>query len=133
MTDLNTPLNNITFGQLMLTIFSIVVGAIAIKITITFDWNKHLEMRQKNLIMKLQNTCTHINLSFNEKKELLAEGLFESPPGTWQWQCKRFGLIRNNMSQTEVNETYRYYIKNYNEYKKRNNRFNKLLKKAGML
>ena len=59
--------------------------------------------------------------------------LFESPSGTLQWQCSRCKLIVNNIDKDYYQKMAQYYIKKPKEYKKHNQKFEKLLKKAGFL
>ena len=128
---LNTGLS---FWQLISGVILLTFSAIAIKITFNFDFNKYLERRDKRLDQKIKNTCTHMNMELigrgeGDKAQYSFQSLFESPPGTSQWQCQRCGLIRNHDNDYEKRAEY--YAQNPDEYIKMNKKFHKLLKKNG--
>lgn len=133
MFNFDSKLSDLTFGQMIFVALIVLLGVIVVKVTITFDWNKYLEVRQNNFYNKLQNTCLHIELSTNKNGDPMVKGLFESPYGTTQWQCNKCKLIKNNVDQNEINKIGQYYLNNIKEYQKRNKKFIKLLKSAGMV
>jgi len=124
----------LSFWQLVVLLAAFTASVIAVKITFNFDLNKFLDRRDKRLDKKIKNTCTHIQMEFIKKDErgmpeYKIQSLFESPPGTHQWQCQKCGLVRNHNNDYE--EQYEYYAENADEYIKRNRKFQKLIKKAG--
>lgn len=122
----------LSFWQFCAVIILAVISIIAIRIT--FDLNKFLERRDKNLLQKLKNACTHMAMEPAGQEEGLpifhCQSLFESPVGTLQWQCQRCGLVRNHNNDYE--QTAEYYAKNPDKYLEKQKKFQKLLKKAGI-
>lgn len=126
---LNTGLE---FWQIIVAIIIIFIGIIGIRFTFKFDFNRHLEHRKKSYIPKLQNACPHVTILKSKDGNYGVQSQFESPAGTSQWQCQRCGLIRNNFGPDLERQAERY-ASDPNLYKKANDRFQKLLKKAGMI
>lgn len=127
---LNTGLG---FWQLLLlSIIAIVFGVVAIRISFKFDVNKFLESRHESNRQKLKSACTHMQLTPIEDGRVEARSHFISPPGTPQWQCQRCGLITYSEGG-EFERDAKYYLNNLDHYTKKNKRFNKLLKKSGMV
>lgn len=124
----NTGLN---YWQSIGVIFSVAISAIAIKITFNFDLNKYLERKDEKNLAKLRNHCPHVEMTPTEDGRLQIRSMFESPAGTLQWQCQKCGLIRNH--DNDYQERYEYYVKNPKEYLKKNKKFQKLIKKNGMI
>jgi hypothetical protein len=124
----------LSFWQLIGAILVLAISAIAVKITFNFDLNKYLERKDKRLDRKIKNACTHMHMELigsaeGNKAQYSFQSLFESPPGTHQWQCQRCGLIRNHDNDYERRAEY--YAQNPDEYIKMNKKFQKLLKKNG--
>ncbi len=124
-------MTNLTFWQLLSVIFAMTFGAIAVKISLAFDVNKFLETRRKTNSQKVKNACTHMELIPADDGRLEVRSFFVSPPGTLQWQCQRCGLIKY-LDGGEVERMADFYIKNPEEYNRRNKRFVKLLKRSGV-
>jgi hypothetical protein len=120
------------FWQIIITVFLIFVGIIGIRFTFKFDFNRHLEQRKKAYIPKLQNACPHVTILKASDGKYGVQSQFESPSGTSQWQCQRCGLIRNNFGPDLERQAERY-ANDPALYKKDNDRFQSLLKKAGMI
>ena len=116
-------------GLFVLTVISIIA------IRITFDLNKFLERRDKKLQQKLKNACSHMTMELVGQENGLpvyrCQSLFESPPGVFQWQCQRCGLVRNH--NNDHKQMAEHYAKNPDEYLKKQRKFQKLLKKAGLV
>lgn len=126
----NTGLNFWQFiGFFVLAVISIIA------IRISFDINKFLERRDKKMQQKLKNACTHMIMEDKggdgDKPLFVVHSLFESPPGTCQWQCQRCGLIKNN--NDDFNQRAEYFAKHPDVYLEQQKRFQKLLKKSGMI
>jgi hypothetical protein len=125
---LNTGLS---FWQFVGVIATFVATFIAIKVSLSFDVNKYLDSRKKAYMVKLRNACTHVDF-VKAHGNIVVRTLFVSPPGTVQWQCQRCGVAKF-MQDGEL-ESYRdYYVENPDEYRKREKRFLKLAKKAGII
>lgn len=125
---LNTGLS---FWQLIVTIVTISLGIVTIRIGIKFDLNKYLDQREKQNTQRLKNACTHLEMIPTEGGQFQARSLFESPSGTLQWQCQRCGLVRNHDNDYE--ERAQYYASHPDEYLEKNKKFNKLLKKSKLV
>lgn len=125
----------LSFWQLIGAIFVLAFSIVAVKIAISFDINKYLERRDKKNTQKLKNACTHMIMEPVGQEDgqplYKFQSLFESPPGTHQWQCQRCGLIRNHSNDYE--ERAEYYAKHPDQYLKQNEKFSKLLKKSGQV
>jgi hypothetical protein len=119
------------FWQIIGLIFAFTASIVAIKITFNFDLNKFLDRKDKRLHGKVQNICPHVEIKRGEGDHFSIQSLFESPSGTLQWQCGRCGLIRNNNNNYE--KEYEYWSKHPDEYLNRMKKFQKLLKKGGVL
>lgn len=124
--------SGIEFWEIIIGILVVFIGIIGIRFTFKFDFNRHLEQRKKGYIPKLQNACPHVTIVKNSDGNYGIQSQFESPPGTHQWQCQRCGLIRNNFGPDLERQAERY-AGNPALYKSHNDRFEKLLKKAGMI
>lgn len=118
----------LSFWQLIIAIITFSLGIVTIRIGIRFDLNKYLEQREKQNTQKLKNVCAHLEMVPTENGQFQARSLFESPPGTLQWQCQRCGLVRNHDNDYE--ERAQYYANHPDEYLEKNKKFNKLLKKS---
>ena len=123
----------LSFGQFIVVVLTMILGAIAIRVTFNFDVNKYLERRDRRLEQKLKNTCTHLNMEYAGQEEgkplYKIQSLFESPSGTLQWQCQRCGLVRSH--NNDYDKRAEYFAKNPDEYVKLHKKFQKLLKKNG--
>jgi hypothetical protein len=123
----------ITFWEFAGCVALLTISAIAIKITFSFDLNKYLERNDKKLNQKIKNNCTHMHMELmdeeNGKPLYSFQSLFESPPGTHQWQCQRCGLVRNHDDDYEKRAEY--YAENPDEYIMMNKKFQKLMRKSG--
>lgn len=127
-------MESLSFIQIIIIIISLIFGIIAVKVAINFDYNKYLERKDKLLDTKIQNTCLHMELSYDEKQNnIIYKSFFLSPSGTLQWQCQRCGVICNHIDQDEQEKIAQYYLNNMKEYKKQQEKFYKLLKKKGIL
>lgn len=119
-----------TFSEFIGAIIVLVLGVIAVRVSLTFDINKFLERRDKKLSQRLKNTCTHLEMLPTEDGQFQIRSLFESPPGTLKWQCQRCGLIANHDNDFESRAEY--YSKNPEKYLAKYKEFHKLLKKSGI-
>ena len=123
----------LSFWQFIGAVFALTISVITIKVAISFDLNKYLARKDKRLDQKIKNSCTHMNMELvgreGDEAQYSIQSLFESPPGTHQWQCQRCGLVRNHDNDYEKRAEY--FAKNPDEYVKKNQKFQKLLKKGG--
>ena len=125
----------LSFWQAVGLILTFAASVIAVKVTFSFDFNKYLERRDDKYTQKLKNACTHMLMDFAGQEDgrpiYKFQSLFESPSGTLQWQCQRCGLVRNHSNDYE--ERAEYYAKNPEKYMEQAKKFQKLLKKNGIL
>lgn len=121
----------LSFWQFIITIITIVLGIVTVRISFRFDLNKYLEEKDKKIRQRLMNACTHMELIPTKDEKIEARSLFISPPGTLQWQCQRCGLVKYQNDGDWEKEA-NYYINNPDEYKKQNKKFAKLLKKCNL-
>jgi hypothetical protein len=120
----------LSFWQIIGLIFAFTASVVAVKITFNFDFNKYLERRDKKLVQRLKNACTHLEMTPADNNNLQVKSLFESPSGTLQWQCQRCGLVRNH--NNDYKERAEYYAKHPEKYLEQEKKFSKLLKKSGI-
>lgn len=119
---------NITFTQVILTIIAVALSIIAIKITFSFDINKYLEGKKEDIKNQIKNHCTHMyvkDIDWN----IGLQSSFISPSGTNNYICQRCWLWRYHLDGNEERTRMEGLIKNPEEYKKQEKRFEKLLKK----
>lgn len=122
----------LTFPQFIIGLLVIIGGAIAIKVTFSFDVNKYLKDRQEKYHSKCKNACVHFEFVPNGD-QIEVHSFFVSPSGILNYICQRCGLVRMHLDQDSIQRTVDYYSKNIKEYNNQNKRFRKLLKKAGQL
>lgn len=121
----------IKFYQLIVLVITIVIGTIAVRISLSFDINKYQENKHNKQLNKLKNICTHHSLvSLGDSHGM--QSLLVSPPGTLQWQCQRCGGAKYFVDG-EIEQMTEYYANNIDEYQKREKRFRKLAKKMNLV
>lgn len=64
-------MEKLSFIEIIIIIVTLAFSIVAVKIGIKFDLNKYLERRDKKLLQKLQNNCTHIAMEYDEKTIIL--------------------------------------------------------------
>ena len=121
----------LSFWELIGLMIAAVLAIITVKVVVNFDINKFLDRKDKRLDGKIKNICPHVEIEPVDDKQLSIQSLFESPPGTHLWQCRRCGLVRNNGGGYE--KEYTYWGDHLDEYLNRMKEFEKLLKKGGTL
>lgn len=85
-----------TFWEVMLTVFVLIVGVVAVKFAFTFDINQWGESRRKRLKEKLKAKCPHA-VPVEQWDGFGLESSFLSPSGTTAWQCRRCGVVTYDM------------------------------------
>lgn len=129
---LNVKLQDVTLAHLVLIAFVGIVTILAIKITITFDWNKYQKTKDEKLKAKLQNACSHLQLNIRDDG-IEYKSFFQSPSGTHLWHCSRCGQTRYSYSEEDMLKKATFYFQNRNRYYEDNKKFNKIMKKLGYL
>lgn len=122
----------LNFSQLVIILIIAIIGIVTIRFSFKFDINKHREAKQKSYRQKLMNACTHVKLVKNDGGDVGMQSCYVSPPGTLQWQCQRCGHITHNIGNEFETRT-QHYIDHIDDYKKDTKKFQRLLKKAGMI
>jgi hypothetical protein len=115
-----------TFLEILALLIVAILGAIAIRISFTFDINKFLESRRKIKVEQLKNICPHGMMNL-ENKNLIFESFFASPIGTTKYFCRQCGLIV--ASEEDANRITEQFLKNPDHFIKRHRKFNKTAKK----
>lgn len=118
--------------DILLIIITVAISIIAIKITFTFDINEYLKSRKEDLKNKIKNSCTHANITVLDNS-IAAQSTFVSPPGTTNYICEKCQLIVYSIDQNSEMQRIQYFVKNIEQYKKQEEKFNKLLKKGGYI
>ena len=124
----NTGIN---FWQAIGLIFAVATSIIAVRVTLSFDFNKYLERQDDKNVQKLKNACSHLEMTPLKNRQFQFKSLFESPPGTQRWQCQRCGLIRNH--NNDYKERTQYFADHPDKFLEQRKKFQKLLKESGML
>lgn len=120
-----------SFWQIIVVISVMASSVIAIRISFKFDINKYLADRRKIAEQRARNACTYMFVERIGGDAVKCQSLFVSPPGTHQWQCQRCGLVRDCIDNEYEEKMAAYYAQNREQYRKKNVKFRKLLKKAG--
>lgn len=123
----------LTFTQSIIGLFVLILGVIAIRLTLNFDINEYQKVKQDKYRTKCQNACLHFEFVPQADKTIEAHSFFVSPSGTLSYICQRCGVVLLHLDREATERTYDYYYKNIEEYTKQNKKFHKLLKKAGMV
>jgi hypothetical protein len=105
---------------------AIVIGIIAVRISLTFDINQFLENRRQIKLNQLKNACPHLKIDV-DGENIRVESFFSSPPGTITWGCSQCGLIVN--SKQDIKRLQKPFLQNPNLYIEQMEKFNKLAKK----
>ena len=114
------------FWELVLTVFVLIVGVVAVKFAFTFDIDQWQESKRKRRKEKLQAKCPHV-VPIKEGGKLGFEASFFNPSGSFEYQCRRCSLVTQDMrGATYMLERY---VNNPNQYTKREDAFNKIYKK----
>ena len=117
----------------------IVISVVAIRISINFNLNEFLRDRRQNYIRKARNACPHMELnvldknSGDKKFNVQIRSWFVSPIGSFQYQCQRCGLILDNIDEIDLQKRGGYFIDNPSEYRKTMDKYEKYLRKGGVL
>ena len=94
-------------SEIILIVFVVFLGAVAIKIGFTFDLNVWRERRDEKLRLRAMNECPHAIIE-NHPKGLLVTSTIISPPGTIEYHCTRCYLRTYDETMPErVMERYR--------------------------
>lgn len=109
----------------------IIAGAIAIRFTFKFDLNKHFENRRKIKLDQLKNICPHCKIEFADKNQIKVTSYFSSPSGTLNWICSRCNLVVD--SEDRVSQISEYHAKHPDIFLKKEKRFQKKVKKLGLV
>lgn len=123
---------NFTVREVIWIIFSFALSIIAVRFSFTFDLNRFLENRRKNFIEKAKNICPHCAV-IKKDGNYGFKSTFISPSWTTQRICQQCWTILYHLDHDEENERIAYLLKNPEVFDKQNEKFKKLLKKAGLL
>ena len=123
---------NLTFREIIWIIFCGALSIIAVRFSFTFDLNRFLENRRNNLKEKARNACPHC-IIIKEDRNFGFQSTFVSPPGTIQWFCQQCWLVMYSFDKKLEEERIKNFIKHPEEFDKQNKKFEKLLRKAGLL
>lgn len=85
-----------------------------------------LEFRQKKLTHRAMRECPHATIDRRSDGELVVDSLFQSPPGTIQWQCMRCGLITSRLVAERTRD---FWVRHPDKWLEQEKRFNKIAKK----
>ncbi len=113
-------------------IITIAILIVAIKITFTFDINKYLESRKKDLENKIKNYCPHAYV-ISVEGGVKVQSAFISPSGTTNYICERCQLVTYHIDEMTERQRVQSFAKDLKEYNKQEKKFQKLLRKAGYI
>ena len=115
-----------TFWEVMLTVFVLIVGVVAVKFAFTFDINQWGESRRNRLKEKLKAKCPHA-IPVKEGGVWGFESSFLSPSGTTAYQCRMCGVVTYDMRAAKY--MLERYLSNPEQYIKQDKAFHKVHKK----
>lgn len=118
----------LTFGNFITLLVIVILGVVAIRISIQFDINEWLKGKKAANLTKLRNACPHVSVSNTDDGNSAWQSLFISPPGTMQWQCQQCGMTKY-MQDDEIENMIKTYANDHKQFVEDSNRFHKLLKK----
>lgn len=101
-------------------------GIAAVSVGVKINLVQLLEFRQKKLAHRVMRECTHATISRRSDGELVVDSLFQSPPGTLQWQCMRCGLVTSRLMAEQSRD---HWISHPEQWIEQEKRFNKIAKK----
>lgn len=118
-----------SFIEIILIIITFFIGIIAVRVTFTFDINKHKEYKQKRLETKMKNYCPHMKF-VKVWENYWVQSTFFSPSWTLAYQCQKCWTIQQVFDEQWEKQRSDYYLSNPKELEKQEKKFVKLLKKA---
>ena len=123
---------DLSFWQIFWLIVTFFLWIVVVKITFTFDINKHREQKQKNLETKMKNYCPHVKF-VKIGDNYWIQSTFVSSSWTLVYQCQKCWLIQQVFDENDAKQRLEYYMNNPDELKKQEKKFAKLLRKAWYL
>jgi len=121
----------LTFTEILWLIIAASIAIVAVKVTISFDINEFLKSRNEKFLIKAKNYCPHARFIETPNGEFGIQSNFESPAGTVNYVCTNCQLVVFNVD--DENMRIQYFLKNPEELKKQTNKFERLIKKAGLI
>lgn len=115
-----------SLGLIFVTLLLIVIAIVAIKIGISFDINKFLEMKQEQKVERLRLLCPHAILEMNGDQPMI-RSLITSPSGTRNWICSRCGYSTHD--ENMVTLQFQQYTENLDLFIDKDKKFSKFVKK----
>lgn len=109
----------------------IIASAVAFRFAIRFDLNRYLENRRRIKLDQLKNICPHCKIEILDKNQVKVESYFSSPIGTSNWICSRCHQVVE--SEDKVNKISEYHAKHPDVFLEKENRFQKKVKKLGLI
>lgn len=119
-----------TWWEWILFALAVIFGVFLVKVTVQFDLNVYLKDRSQRRIARLQNACTHLVIEPAGEGQMHVTSCFQSPPGTVQYFCSRCQVMSYN-PEREFSKRTEYYIQHLSEYYEAEERFIKMLRRAG--
>ncbi len=119
---------NLSLIEIVIAIFLLVLGAIAVKIGISFDINAWFRARSKHQKDKLKILCPHTEIKLADNGGLEVQSLFHSPHGTTAWICSRCQLTTTDSNVPD--KILKYYAENPKIYLKQTKKLDKLIRKV---
>ena len=119
------------FWEILAWTFALFMGIIAVKITLSFDFNRWLETRRAHQEENLQAICPHCYLSITPGGDLRIDSHFNSPRGTVYWMCNQCGLwiLDGSLPERIMKE----WARDLEGLMERQRRLNKLARKLGRI
>jgi len=121
-----------TLIKILLGIIAFTLSIIAIKITFSFNINEYLKRKDEKLKGKIRNNCTHADI-IKTGDGVGIQSTFISPSGTTDWICQKCGSRLYNLNRKDEDERIKHYLENIKDFEKQEEKFGKLMKKAGYL
>ena len=115
-----------TFWELAGAVLVVVLSGVAVKVGLTFDINRWIELRRERLRNKLQVVCPHTTF-IKEGDRYGFESCFLSPSGTLMYQCRMCGLVTPDIRGWEHMAAK--YLEDQQQYFKKRKAYERCVKK----
>ena len=117
---------DINLYKWFLAFLGLIVTAFALKMVISFDFNKYLERRDNKKKERLRLLCPHADAEFVEG-EPVVKSTMVSPSGTLRWVCQRCGSSTDDPGL--VKDIVEAYAKDPKMFLENSKKFHKYLEK----
>ena len=116
------------FGVAIIIVIICVLAIFSLRVR--FDLNEWLRDRHNRRVNQLKNICTHTKIHVSANGDANIGSFFHKPSGTDRWICDRCGLV--TLSDEFAREQRDYWAAHPKEYRERERKFARHVKKVGL-